>query len=142
MWEYILYSIFFVIGTVLSDYLCSTVFESSRKVRQIVFEIILFLIISNYLLFNTKVSENVLIVSFIYFFFSFISMIFSRVMGFLVFDRVLLKMGFVKNDNNKNAITLANKLMAKFSKREVINYFNSSGFSKDLIEHLEKVLKE
>lgn len=142
MWEYVIYSISFVIGTFVSDYLCSTVFESSRKVRQILFELVLFLIISNYLLFNTIVYENIFLVAFIYFLFSSISMIFSRVIGFLVFDRILLKIGFVKNDNNKNAIKLANNLMNKFSKREVINYFNISGFSKDLLNHLEKVLKE
>jgi hypothetical protein len=69
-------------------------------------------------------------------------MIFSRVLGFLIFDRILLKVSFIKNENTKNAIKLANTLMNKFSKREVINYFYISGFSKDLIEHLEKVLKE
>ena len=69
-------------------------------------------------------------------------MIFSRVIGFLIFDRALSKIGFVKNENSKNAIKLANQLMDKFSKREVINYFNLSGFSKDLLDHLEKVLKE
>jgi sugar phosphate permease len=142
MWEYIIYSVFFVLGTFLADYLCSIIFESSKKAIQIFFEIILFLAISNYLLLIAKVSQNPFIIVFLYFFFSFLSMIFSRVMGFLIFDRALSKMGFIKNENNKNAIKLAKNLTGKFSKREVINYFNSSGFSKDLIEHLDKVLKE
>jgi sugar phosphate permease len=142
MWEYIIYSLLFVIGTIISDYLCSTIFESSRKVRQLIFEIIIFLIISNYLLLNTKISDNFFIISFVYFFFSFLSMTFSRVLGFLIFDKVLLKVDFIKNDFNKNALSLANKLMNKFSKREVINYFNISGFSKDFLNHLEKVLNE
>jgi sugar phosphate permease len=142
VWDYIIYSIFFVVGTLLADYLCSLVFESSRKAGQVLFEIILFLIISNYLLLNTIVSQNSFILAFVYLFFSFISMIFSRVIGFLIFDRALSKIGFVKNENSKNAIKLANQLMDKFSKREVINYFNLSGFSKDLLDHLEKVLKE
>jgi sugar phosphate permease len=142
MWEYIIYSIFFVFGTFLADYLCSIIFESHRKAVQIVFEIILFLAISNYLLLSSKVSQNAFIIAFLYFFFSFLSMIFSRVLGFLIFDRALSKIGFAKNENSKNAIKLAKNLMAKFSKREVIDFFNGAGFSKDLVEHLDKVLKE
>ncbi|MDD4352922.1 MAG: hypothetical protein PHN56_00540 [Candidatus Nanoarchaeia archaeon] len=141
MWEYIIYSVLFVLGTLIADYLCSIMFESSRKIFQTLFEIVLFLIVSNYLLLSTKIS-NEYIISFLYLFFSFISMIFSRVLGFLIFNRALSKIGFVKNENSKNTIKLANNLMNKFSKREVINYFNISGFSKDILEHLEKVLKE
>lgn len=142
MIEYIFYSVLFVIGTFGADFLCSFLFESERKISQLFFEIIIFLIVSNYLLFSVYSYENFFLVGFIYLFFSFLSMVFSRVLGFLVFSRVLGKIGFAKNNYSKSSIRLASRLIDRFSKREVINYFDLAGFPRDFLEHLEKTLKE
>ena len=142
MWEYIIYSILFVLGTLIADYLCSVMFENSRKLKQAAFEIILFLVVSNYLLVTTKVSGNQFVIAFLYFFYSFLSMIFSRVLGFLIFSRALSKVSFNKNEISKSSLKLAKNLSAKLSKREVLDYFRLSGFSAEFVEHLDKVLKE
>jgi len=141
MWEYILYSFLFISGTFLADYLCSFILERGRGIKQMVFEVLSFLIVSNYLLFSTSSSGGFFQTAFVYFFYSFISMIFSRVLGFLIISKALAKVGFGKNDSDKSALKLAKRLFERFSKDEVIDYFKSSGYSDDFISHLDKVLK-
>jgi len=142
VWDYIIYSVLFIFGTILADYLCSLIFEGVRKALQLLFEIVLFLIIVNYLLFTTVSSTNPVIIGFLYFFFSFLSMIFSRVIGFLVFGRIISKVFFKNNEYSKSTIKLAKSLRSKISKKQLLQHFESSGFSKDLVDHLRKVLKE
>jgi sugar phosphate permease len=141
MWEYILYSFLFVCGTFLADYLCSFILEKGRGLKQVIFEILIFLLVSNYLLFKTSLSGGFFQAAFVYFFYSFISMVFSRVLGFLIISKALAKVGFGRNDLNKSALKLAKKLSNKLGKDELIDYFKSSGYSSDFINHLEKTLK-
>ncbi|MDD2678637.1 MAG: hypothetical protein PHT91_04050 [Candidatus Nanoarchaeia archaeon] len=140
--EQIIYSVLFIAGIFFADFMCSLIFESKRKGVQLIFEIVLFLVVANYFLFSTLSSGNALFLGFLYFFFSFLSMLFSRVIGFLVFSRVLSKVDFFKNDLTKSNLRLANSLLSKLSKDEVVSYFKKSGFSKAFVEHLKKVLKE
>ena len=138
----IISSIIVILGIFLGDYLCSLIFSSAKKIRNFLIEIILFLIIINLFLFNITVADNLFVQSLIYFLVSFVSIITSRSIAFLLFNKGLINVFFKHNSFNSKAIKLAKLLSNKLSKSDIVAFFKNAGFSTSFLIHLKKVLKD
>jgi hypothetical protein len=140
--ESIISSLVVIIGVLLGDYLSSLVFSSVKDVKGIMFEILLFLVLLNIFLFNILIVDVFIVQLFVYFLVSFVSIIASRAVVFLLFNRVLKRFSFKRNHFNSNAVKLAKLLNKKFTKKDLIRLFRKAGFSSGFAEHLNRTLKE
>lgn len=142
MIESIISSLVVITAVILGDYLSSLVFGTLKGAKEVIVEILLFLVLLNLLLGSVLVPDDLFVKLFVYFLVSFVSIISSKSIVFLVFRKVPDKLGFKKNPFNSSAIKLAYLLNKKFTKEQVISYFKNSGFSSSFLNHLDKTLKE
>ncbi|VVB74966.1 Uncharacterised protein [Candidatus Tiddalikarchaeum anstoanum] len=134
-------SLVLILGVFLGEALCSLVFGTNRTIFEVILELVMFIVIMNVILLNIVVNNNLFVQLFLYFFLAFISIITTRSVLFLLFKRIQEVIPFRDDYVNKSNLRLAKLLTKSFSKGDVLRLFQSSGFKKSTIEHLDKVLK-
>ncbi|MBN1923181.1 MAG: hypothetical protein JW791_00280 [Nanoarchaeota archaeon] len=135
-------SLVVISAVLLGEYLSSLVLGSLKDWRMMVLEIIIFLCVINAFLFSIVIVDNFFVQILVYFIVSFVSIITSKTLVFLVFRKMPLKVLFQRNLFNSHAVKLAKLLNKRLGKPEVLKLFKKAGFGTAFIEHLESVLTE
>ncbi len=138
----IISSLVVITAVFLGEYLTSLVFGSVKGFKQLITELILFLIVLNMFLYSIIIADDILVQLFVYFLVSFVSIIVSKTIVFLIFKTLPEKVFYKRKEFNSSLILLAKLLNKKLSRSDVIKLFRKAKFSPALIEHLEAVLKD
>lgn len=141
MIESIISSLVVIIAVLFGDYLSSLTFGTNKGLKENIAELLLFLLLLNLFLFNILVPEQLFIKLFVYFLVSFVSIIASRSVVYLLLNKLPVKLLFTRNTFNSKSIKLAKLLNKKLIKSDVIKLFQNSGYSSALLEHLDKILE-
>lgn len=135
-------NIIVILGIFTGEFVSSLVFKTVKGVKELILEILLFIVIINLFFYSTIVIDNIIFQLLLYFFFSFIAVIASRTILFLIFRKSASVPKFKSIKGNRNSLRLAKRLSEKISKSQVIELFRKSGYSSSFIKHLESILKE
>lgn len=128
------------IGVLFGDYISSVVFGSVKGLKELLIEVVLFLVLFNLFVFNILIVDELIVQLIVYFLVSFVSIISSKSFVFLLFRKVS-KLVFKKNEFNIKCIKLSKLLNKKLNKEDVVELFKKSGFGTAFVNHLNKVLK-
>ena len=129
-----------IIGVLLGEYLSSLVIGSNKNIKEYLVQIFIFMIVFNVLLMNL-ISTNEWIIILIYFIVSFISIVFSKFLVFLIFKK-FVPVVFKNKKFNSSLIKLAKSLNHDFGKDKTVSFFKKAGFDSGFIEFLNSIFKE